>query len=115
MDNNQMGNRIFQKRKEYGYTMEQLGSMLGVNKTAVNKWEKGITQNIKQSTIKKMADIFEVSPSWLLGYDESSTKNDIPEYVAGTIEIIDLYSRATLEQRQAVLNLLRSFVPEDNN
>lgn len=115
MNNNKMGNRIFQKRKEYGYTMEQLGSMLGVNKTAVNKWEKGITQNIKQSTIKKMANIFDVSPSWLLGYDEPSIQREVPAYVPGTVEIIDLYSRATQEQRQAVLNLLRSFVPEDNN
>lgn len=104
-----MGNRIYQKRKELGLTMEELGNKLGVNKTAVNKWEKGIVKNIKQSTIKEMADIFGCSPSWLMGFDNVQ-KKDIPDYVPGTVEMIDLFSRVTDEQRQAVLNLLHSFL-----
>lgn len=66
-----MGNRIYQKRKENNLTMEELGKRLGVNKTAVCKWEKGIVTNIRIETAVKMAAIFNCSPGWLLfGEDE---------------------------------------------
>ena len=49
-----------------------------------------------------------------MGFDveKYTEEKTIPDYVPGTVEIIDLYSKATPEQRQAVLNLLRSFVPD---
>ena len=65
-----MGQRIKQKRTEYGLTMEELGNRLGVQKSAVNKWEKGEVQNIKRSYIKAMADLFHCSPAWLMGLDD---------------------------------------------
>lgn len=65
-----MGERIHQKRKELGYTMEELGNKVGVNKSAVNKWEKGIVSNMKRSTIEKLASVLEVSPVWLMGMEE---------------------------------------------
>ena len=65
-----MGQRIKQKRTEYGLTMEELGNRLGVQKSAVNKWEKGEVLNIKRSYIKEMADIFHCSPAWLMGMDD---------------------------------------------
>lgn len=71
MDNSTlMSLRIQQKRKEKGLTLQELGDMLGVYKSAVNKWEKGTVKNIKQSTIKKMAEIFDCSPAWLMGIDD---------------------------------------------
>lgn len=67
---NTMGDRIHNKRIECGLTMEELGKKIGVQKSAVNKYEKGEVENIKRSTIAKMAEIFNVRPSWLMGYDD---------------------------------------------
>lgn len=64
-----MAQRIKEKRLEYHLTMEELGQKLGVQKSAVNKWEKNQVENIKRSTIAKMAEIFQCRPSWLMGYD----------------------------------------------
>lgn len=81
MDN--MGMRIKQKREEKHLTMEELGAMVGVGASAVNKWEKGHVTNMKRSTIKKLSDIFSCSPAWLMGYlekdisDEDRFKNQI--------------------------------------
>ena len=38
-----IGNIIREKRKEKGYTQEQVADYLGVSALAVNKWEKGIS------------------------------------------------------------------------
>ena len=66
-----MGQRIHDKRVEYGMTMEELGAKLGVQRSAVNKWEKGEVLNIKRPCIKAMAELFHVSPAWLMGMDDT--------------------------------------------
>jgi transcriptional regulator with XRE-family HTH domain len=50
--------------------MEELGSKLGVGKSAILKYEKGQVENLPRSTIEKMAVLFGVSPSYLMCFDE---------------------------------------------
>lgn len=64
-----MGKRIYMKRTENGMTMKQLADKLGVQTSAINKYEKGAVENIKRKTIEDMAKIFKCSPSWLMGFD----------------------------------------------
>ena len=68
----QMGARIREKRRELDLTLEELGEKLGVQKSAISKWEKGEVLNIKRDYISKMAGIFGVSPAWLMGLDNAS-------------------------------------------
>ena len=80
-----VGERIAQKRKENNLSMESLGELLGVGKSAVNKWEKGHVQRISRSMIIKMASIFDCDPAWLGGYsdiDQSSPSSKIIDYYA---------------------------------
>lgn len=68
-----MGLRIKNKRIECGLTQEDLGKKLNppVKRQAICKWEQGIVADIKRSHIAQMAQIFGVSPVWLMGYEES--------------------------------------------
>ena len=77
-----VGNYIRQLRNKKGLTQEQLGEMIGVQKAAVQKWENGSVQNLKRATIKKLAEIFDVSPASFVKDD------DIPEpsNIAGVID-----------------------------
>ena len=68
-----MGERIRFYRNKQGLTMEQLGEMLGVRRAAVMKYEDGSVENIKRSTIKRMAEIFGVSPCYLMWGEETET------------------------------------------
>ena len=70
---NNMGEIIKQLRLQKGITQEELGKVIGVQKSAIRKYESGMVQNIKRSSIKKLADYFSVSPSYLLGYEDYST------------------------------------------
>ena len=70
---NNMGAIIKQLRLQKGLTQEELGKVIGVQKSAIRKYESGMVQNIKRSSFKKLADLFGVSPSYLLGYEDSST------------------------------------------
>lgn len=61
------GDIIKKLRKEYNLTQEQLGEKIGVQKSAIAKYENGRVENLKRSTIEKLANIFNVSPSYILG------------------------------------------------
>lgn len=65
-----MGERIRVLRKQHKMSMEELGSKIGVGKSAILKYEKGQVENLPRSTIEKMAILFGVSPSYLMCFDE---------------------------------------------
>ena len=65
-----MGERIRTLRKQHRMSMEELGSKIGVGKSAILKYEKGQVENLPRSTIEKMATLFGVSPAYLMCFDE---------------------------------------------
>lgn len=57
------GTKIRELRRINNLTQEQLGDILGVKKVTIQKYENGSIKNLKQSTITKLAETFNVSPS----------------------------------------------------
>lgn len=66
-----MANRIKERRLAMGFTQEELAEKLGLQKSAIAKYENGRVENIKRSIISKMSDILECSPSYLMGWSEA--------------------------------------------
>ena len=65
-----MGDRIRTLRIQHKMSMEELGSKIGVGKTAIFKYEKGEVENLPRSTVERMATLFGVSPAYLMCFDE---------------------------------------------
>lgn len=75
-----VGEKIRMARLNKGMTQEELGKALGVQKSAIAKYENGRVVNIKRSTLKKISDILSIAPSELIfdAYiEEEQKKNDI--------------------------------------
>ena len=72
-----IGALIKKLRTEHGYSQEELGSMLGVQRAAVQKWERGTVKNLKRETIKKLSEIFNVPTSSFIEDDYLSYNNII--------------------------------------
>lgn len=68
-----MSDRIKERRKALGYTQEDLAIKLGLQKSAIAKYENGRVQNIKRSVILQMATILECNPSYLMGWNDSES------------------------------------------
>lgn len=64
------GEKIKMLRLRKGMSQEELGKKVGVQKAAINKYEKGIVVNLKMSTIAKLADALDVTPVYLMGIDD---------------------------------------------
>lgn len=70
-------------RTARGLSQEQLGELVGVQKAAINKYEKGRVVNIPRTTLKKLADALHVAPVDLLDdaeYDPHTKSNRIKVY-----------------------------------
>ena len=64
------GERIKILRKEHNLTQEELGAKIGVQKAAIQKYEKGTVKNIKRNSLIKLAQILDTTPEYILGWDE---------------------------------------------
>lgn len=74
-----MGEKIKMLRLQKGMSQEELGKKVGVQKAAINKYEKGIVVNLKRSTIASLSSALDVTPIYLMGLDEEQLpSNAIP-------------------------------------
>lgn len=76
-----MGERIKQLRLQKGLTQEELGKVIGVQKSAIRKYEAGVIQNMKRSSVEKLADFFNVSPTYLMGLEEKEPNNILKDLI----------------------------------
>ena len=61
-----LADKIKTLRKSLGLTQTELGNRVGVKKNAVSKWECGRVEDIPTSTLKALANLFDVPPSYLI-------------------------------------------------
>ena len=75
-----MPERIKERRTLMGFTQEELGEKLGLQKSAIAKYENGRVENIKRSVIVDMAKVLGCSPCYLLDWDNNEkTKEELPK------------------------------------
>lgn len=54
------GEVIKKLRNKKKFTQSELGIMLGVNTSSIQKYESGTTENLKLETIRELCHIFDV-------------------------------------------------------
>ena len=71
-----IGEKIKIARIRRGLTQEELGNMIGVQKSAIAKYESGRVVNIKRTTLQKIADVLDMNPSDLIFDDYTTSLSD---------------------------------------
>lgn len=74
---NNMGERIKELRVLAEMSQEELGRRVGLKRAAINKYEKGRVTNIPIETIEALANIFDVSPTYIVGWNEDKSTNQL--------------------------------------
>ena len=66
MDTNKIiGARIKQRREQLEMTQEELGNLLSLNKSTINRYESGEVQKIKIPILHALSKALDVDPNWL--------------------------------------------------
>ena len=66
-------------RKEHNLTQEELGAKIGVQKAAIQKYEKGTVKNIKRDSLIKLAQCLDTSPEYLLGWEDMPNNIEVAD------------------------------------
>lgn len=80
-------NRIAELRKNQGWSQSVLAKQIGVAQNTVSQYENGL-RDIPTNIVLKLATLFEVTPSYLLGWDAPSGGKGIDIGLA-SIDIAD--------------------------
>lgn len=80
MQLNDLKDRLRFARKQAGFTQSQLGELVGLNQSAINKLESGKSRNSGQMT--SLAMVLGVNPLWLVhGIGEICYQNNLENIV----------------------------------
>lgn len=101
-----LGEKIRFRRTELGMTMEDLGNAIGVQRSAINKYEKGTISDLKLSTIESLSKALDVSVFYLLN-DDPADANTVESQI-----ISECVDRMPEEKRQQALNIFRAAYSE---
>lgn len=71
-----MGEILRELRKKNNLTQEELGKHIGVQKAAIQKYEKGTVTNIKRDSLIKLAHVLGTTPEYILGWENPPNNLD---------------------------------------
>lgn len=74
----EIGDRIRIKRNELGMTLLELANKIGVREATVQRYESGSIKNLKQSTISALSDALNVTPAYLMGWEDEDPSSTPP-------------------------------------
>lgn len=81
--------RLKQRRLQLDMTLEDVGNIVGISRSAVQKYEKGIIKNVYVSMVEQFSKALRCNPAYLLGWV------DIPEIESPTREVLILSTSET--------------------
>lgn len=107
----EIGKKIKEARLAKGLTQEQLGKMVGLQKSAIAKYENGRVVNIKRSTLQKLANALGLRGSDLIIEADPKEAAELSAKVlldGELMEVIEKYYTLTEEKQKMVRELIRS-------
>lgn len=121
-----MNERIKELRKELGLTLEKFGEKLGVQKSAVSRWEHG--DNISDQIFKAICREFDVNEEWLRDgtgkmfrvHDETAAlvynlmmDSGDNEFYSSVLEVVRTYEQLKPESQQIIRDACKLLFKND--
>ena len=113
---NTVGENIARKRKELGWTQEELASRMGYkSKSTINKIELGVN-DIPQSKVAKFAEVLRTTPAFIMGWEEKVEADPVGaaelhvEMIldADLVEFFEDFKKLDKKKRQILMDLAKS-------
>ena len=112
-----LGKIIKKARIEKGLTQQALGEIVGVQKSAIAKYENGRIVNIKRSTLQKIASALNIRPSELLFEESPEETADFHVRIITDFELMDAlkdYYKLSTENQKIVRELIYNLKKDED-
>ena len=107
----EVGQKIKEARMAKGMTQAELGKIVGLQKSAIAKYENGRVVNIKRSTLQKLAQALDLRGSDLIIENDPKEAATLHAKVLMDFELmssIEQYYSLSDEKKKMVRDLIRS-------
>lgn len=111
----ELGQKIKKARIEKGLTQQALGDLVGVQKSAIAKYENGRVVNIKRSTMQKIASALDIRPSELIFEKSPEDTADLHVKILTDFDLMDVlkeYYKLSSDNQKMVRELIRNLRKE---
>lgn len=104
-------NRIKELRQEKGLTLKELGKKVGLRDNTLSQYETG-KRTPKDSTIEKIADFFNVSTSYLMGF--STERDTFGDEILRSIRRFDFEKSTPEETKKLIMDISYTLIDQIN-
>ena len=110
--NEQIGNRIKDRRKELKMSQKDLGNMVGLTAATISRIEDG-SRKLTQENITKFTQALEVSPDWLMGWNDQPqiSRIQLAQHVLNVLENMQV----SVEKEDPMLARLMEYMNQMND
>lgn len=111
----ELANRLRNKRLELGLSLQEVAERLGISKVTIQRYETLDIVNIPSDNIEKLANLYEVSPAYIMGWDntEDSEKPSINFLPSHHYTMVPYsVSAGALSEIESISNLPQISVPD---
>ena len=100
--------RIKSLIEQSGKSYQELEKLTGIKKSSLQRYASGVTTKIPLDVIEKLANAFNVSQEYLMGWEEKKSSPSEPELTEGEKVLLDLFNRVPKDKQQLVLQMIRA-------
>lgn len=102
------------RRSALNLTLDDIGRHVGVSGATVSRWENGEIENIRRDKIAKLAEILQVTPAYLMGWEETIAQHE-DKPIDDDLAIIQRErSKMTDKEKIKLMNILKANFDEYN-
>lgn len=104
-----IGERIKRRREELGISVDELASVLGVNRATVYRYESNEIAKFPVDILESVAKALRTTPVCLMGWEDENGK---PNEESETAEFIKLFLQLPKDKQVLVMNIVKGFLEE---
>lgn len=113
----EIGQKIRKARLERGMTQQELGAIVGVQKSAIAKYENGRVVNIKRGTLQKIASALNIRPSELIFTESPKDTAELHVRILTDVQLMTAireYHELSEDKQKLVREIIHSFKMSDD-
>ena len=100
--------RIRSLIEQSGKSYPELEKLTGIKKSSLQRYASGVTKKIPLDVIEKLANAFNISQEYLMGWEEKKSSPSEPQLTEGEKVLLDLFNRVPEDKQQLVLQMIRA-------
>ncbi len=97
-----IGNRIKERRKELGLSVEDVAFELGKNRATVYRYESNDIENMPASVLEPLAEILHTTPAYLMGWDDDPNDYENMDGFIPNMERINYMMENGIDYKEAL-------------